>query len=217
MVFEQSEIEQLLLSRDIDPSSLDVLTTTLGLVNLDSHRLHRGELFQCPIIKDENRYVIALPSRLLSALRHALINQTLNAGLRDDVVVRYTQAVWGTVLESLYYLEIHPTTLQVEDLPRVPHIAEGVFHIDNDKALYVILATDPLHDYDNDQSFGKWQTGDLQQRIERAIEAAVSRLLQLPEPPNDILVLELTQGSGRSYPILNSTIEMAAVPVHECR
>lgn len=199
VVFEQAEIDQLLLSRGVDPSCLDILTTSFGLIDLDSHQLHRGELFQCPIVKDKNRCVIALPGRLLSALRHALINQTLNAELRDDVVARYTQAVWGTVLESLYYLDIHPSTLQVEDLPRVPHIAEGVFHLDSDKALYAILATDPLLDYDSEHTFSRWNTGDLQQRIEVAVEAAVSHLLQLAEPPNDILVLELTQSSGRSY------------------
>ncbi|MDQ1640605.1 MAG: hypothetical protein QOF62_3944 [Pyrinomonadaceae bacterium] len=199
VVFEQSEIDQLLARRGIDPSSLDTLTTSFGLIDPDSHRLHQGELFQRPIVRDRGRYVVALPSRLLSALRHALITKTLEAGLRDDVVARYTQAVWLTVLESLYYLEIHPATLQGEDLPRVPHIAEGVFQLDNDKAVYVILATDPLLDYDSDHTFSKWNTGGLQQRIESAVDAAVSHLLQLPEPPNDILVLELTQSSGRSY------------------
>lgn len=199
VLFEKSDVENLLLSHDINPASLDVLTTTFDHIDLDGYRLHDGELFQCPIVSEENQFVVALPSRLLSALRHALINQTLKAGLRDEVVARYTQAVWQTTLESLYYLETHPATPQVNDLPKVPNVAEGVFHLDNDKALYVILATDPLTDYDTKHTFSTWKTGALQQRIEKAVDAAVSHLLSLPQPPNDILVLELTQGIGRSY------------------
>jgi hypothetical protein len=199
VLFENSDIEKLLLSHGVDASSLDALTTTFDRIDLDAYRLHHGELFQCPIVKEGNQCVIALPSRLLSALRHALINQTLNAGLRDEVVARYTQAVWQTTLESLYYLETHPATPQLHDLPRVPNIAEAIFHLDNDKALYVILATDPLTDYDTEHTFSRWKTGALQQRIEQAVDAAVSHLLSLPQPPNDILVLELTQGMGRSY------------------
>ncbi|HXM36341.1 MAG TPA: hypothetical protein VN920_14200 [Pyrinomonadaceae bacterium] len=199
VIFEQPEIDRLLWSHGIDPSSLEILIKRLGDIDLSSHRLHHGELFRHPIVRVADRYIISLPSRLLSALRHALLVQAVEAGLQSDVVARYTGAVWETVVESLYYLEIHPATLQNDDLPRVPNIAEGMFHLDNDKALYVILATDPLVDYDTNETFGRWTTGDLQERIEGAVDAAVSHLLQLPQPPNDILVLELTQGIGRSY------------------
>src|SRR4029079_1466756 len=98
-------------------SSLEPLITTFEQIDLDAGGPHRGELFQCPIVREGNQFVIALPSRLLSALRHALMTQTLSAGLRDEVVARYTQAVWQTILESLYYLETHPATPQVSDLP----------------------------------------------------------------------------------------------------
>lgn len=199
VTFDKSEIESLLLSDGIEPTSLNCLTTEMGTVDLDSHRLNQGDLFQRPIVKAEDRYVVALPSQLLSALRHELINQTLGADLRQDVVARYTQAVWMTVLESLFYLDIRPATLQASDLPQIPHIAEGIFQLDNDKALYVILATDPLLHYDSEHTFSKWNTGDLQERVEEAVEAAISQLVHLPGPPNDILVIELIQSIGRSY------------------
>jgi len=199
VVFSKSELDELFLSKGIDSSCLNCLTIDLGSVDLDLVQLHQGQLNQSPIIKKGDQYIVTLPSRLLSALRHELINRALGANLREDIVARYTHVVWLTVLESLSYLNIVPASLQVDDFPRVPDIAEGIFQVDTDKGLYVILATDALLDYDRSRTFGTWNTAGLQERIESAAETAISRLLYSADAPNDILILVLIQRSGRSY------------------
>lgn len=201
VVFDRSELERVLLKRSINPAALNCLITKLGETSLDSYQLHESPLLERPIVEGGDFYVVALPTRLLTALRHALVNLTIDAGLRDDVVARYTQSVWGTVLESLLCLNIEPVTNQDQDLPPVPNTTEGLFKLDTDKALFVILATDPLREYDAEQAFGTWRLGDLQTTIEASVDSTLQRLFKLPIPPNDILILEVIQGIGRSYAV----------------
>lgn len=199
VAFNSAELEELLASRGVPLSALNDLTIQLGAIDLEAYGLNRGELFARPIVMAGDRYVVTLPARLLNALRHALINLTVQNHLVDDVVARYTQAVWDTVVESLYYLDIHPATPQERNLPDTPYIREGVFHLDTDKTLYVILATDSLSGYDHGRAFSQWHVGDLPQQIKDRIDIASSFLFTLPQPPNEVLILELIQGVGRSY------------------
>lgn len=199
VVFDRRQFEHSLSSRGINPSALDCLVTGLGEFDLDSYQLHESPLLERPIVKTSDWYIIALPTRLLTALRHALINLTIKAGLRDEVVSRYTQSVWGTILESLHCLNIDSVSNEQEGLPEVPNIKEGVFKLDTDKALCLVVATDQLLDYDSNKAFGGWNFGDLQRRIEDTLDSMLARLLALPTPPNDILICEILQGVGRSY------------------
>jgi hypothetical protein len=199
VVFHGAELEGLLRRRGVPFSALDDLTTRLGAIDLEAYRLHRGELFARPIVSVDDHYVVALPGRLLNALAHSLINLTNRADATREVVARYTQAVWETVVESLFYLDLHLATPPEADLPETPHIMDGVFHLDTDKALYVILATDPLAEYDSQRPFSEWRVGNLPEQIKDRMDIALSLLFTSPEPPNDVLVVELVQGVGRHY------------------
>lgn len=220
VAFDRTELAELLVARGIPLSALDDLTIRLGAVDLETYTLNGGELFARPIVLAGDRYVVTLPGRLLNALRHALVNLTTRAGLVEDVVSRYTQAVWGTVVESLYYLDIHPAALREGDFPESPYIIDGVFHLDTDKVLYVILATDALSGYEHDRAFSQWQVGDLPKQIRERIDTVSSLLFSLPEPPNDVLIIELIQGVGRSYALPLSSpsglpfLYMAAADLH---
>jgi hypothetical protein len=199
VVFHRAELEGLLGSRGVPLSALNDVTVQLGRIDLATYGLNRGELFARPIVLAGDQYIVTLPGRMLNALGHTLVNLTVVAGVTQEVVARYTQSIWDNVFESFYYLNISPATPPATDLPDIPHITDGVFHLDADKYLYVILATDSLSGYDADQAFSRWQVGDLPERIKERMDVALSFLFTLPEPPNDVLVLELIQGVGRSY------------------
>jgi hypothetical protein len=201
VVFGKQQFERVLLSHAIDPSVLDCLVTGLGELNLDSYQLHESPLLERPIIKTDEWYIVALPTRLLTALRHALVNLTIQAGLKDDVVSRYTRSVWDTILEAMHCMELDWVDYDQEDLPAVPYLKEGVFKLDTDKALCLVVATDPLVDYDSTKAFGVWNLGSLQEEIEVTFDSILARLLALPTPPNDILFCEIIQGLGRSYAV----------------
>lgn len=201
VVFGKQHLEAVLLSHAIDPSVLDCLVTRLGELDLDSYHLHESPLLERPIIKTDEWYIVALPTRLLSALRHALVNLTIEVGLRDDVVSRFTRSVWDTILEAMYCLNLDWVDHDQEDLPVVPNLKEGVFKLDTDKALCLVLAIDPLGDYDSTKAFGVWNFGNLQRQIEDTFDSMLARLLALPTPPNDILFCEIIQGVGRSYAV----------------
>jgi hypothetical protein len=180
VVFHRAEIEGLLGRRGVPFSALDDLTTRLGAIDLEAYRLHRGELFARPIVSVGDHYVVTLPGRLLNALGHALINLTNRAGVTREVVARYTQAVWETVVESLFYLDLHLATPPEVDLPGTPHIMDGVFHLDTDKALYVILATDPSAEYDSVRPFSEWRVGNLPEQIMERMDITLSLLFTSP-------------------------------------
>lgn len=202
VVFDREDLESLLLSRAIDPSVLNCLVTGLGDLDIDSYQLHESSLLERPIVKSDNWFIVAMPTRLLTALRHALVNLTIKAGLKDDVVSRYTQSVWGTILEALHCLKLDLVGNDHEDLPATSNtIKEGVFTLDTDKALCLVLTTDSLVDYDSSKAFGIWSFGNLQEQIEDRFNSMLARLLALPKPPNDILFCEIIQGVGRSYAV----------------
>lgn len=197
--FSRAEMEILLGSGGLSLSVLNDLTIPLGTINFQAYRLNKGELFARPIIQAGDQYIVTLPGRLLTALSHALINLAVRANVKDEVVTRYTQSVWRTVLENLYYLNIQQEARMMWEHPQPPDLADGVFGLDTDKVLYVILATDSLTEYDADDAFGQWQTGELSRRLESRIQKAISYLFSLPQPPNEVMVLELMQGVGRGY------------------
>jgi hypothetical protein len=201
VVFDRKHLDGFLLRRAIDPSVLDSLVTGLGELDLESYRLHESPLLERPIVKTEDWYIVALPTRLLTALRHALVNLTIEAGLTDDVVSRYTRSLWDTILEAMHCLKLDWVDEDQEDLPAVPTLKGGVFKLDTDKALCLVLGTDALVDYDPAKAFGVWNLGTLQEQIENTFDSMLARLLALPTPPNDILFCEIIQGVGRSYAV----------------
>jgi len=201
VVFSRKHLDSVLLRRAIDPSILNCLVTGLGELDLESYQLHESSLLERPIVKTDDWYIAAMPTRLLTALRHALVNLTIEAGVREDVVSRYTQSVWETIREAIDCLKIERVDEDHEELPAAPDIKEGVFKLDIDKALCVVLGTDSLDDYDSRKAFGVWNPGNLQQQIEDTFGSMLARLLALPTPPNDILFCEIIQGLGRSYKV----------------
>lgn len=199
VTFTENEL-QLLLSRvNIPLQTLEPLIMQLGQVSMSEYQPVTGEVYARPIIQNENIYVISLPHRLLNALRHALLKRVQSENLIDEIVKRFSEAVWVNVVDSLEYLEIE----QENPFSAIAHpdgcIIDATFRFDVDKVVQVIQATDTLTDYDANDAFGDWQTNQLSQAIKDKMRYLTAKLMTSTQQPNEIMFLLIIQGLGRGY------------------
>ena len=70
--------------------------------------------------------------------------------------------------------------------------------------MYVALLTDALTDYTPHEVSGYWEATGLGQRIDARLLAMQRYILSSPAPPNELLILFLSQGFGRSVMVGSS-------------
>jgi hypothetical protein len=201
--FERDELSSLLTKGGVSPTTLDPLMVPIGSIPADEYDLEKGALLTYPLIKADDKIIVALPGRLLAATRNELIRLALEKGLKDELVKGYTLAVWRTVVQSLEYLRI--PRIKRPSLPPlpsdVPHLHEGLFSLDSDKMLYALLVTDSLESYNPKQAYDRWPTRDIENLANQRLQQIDQYLVTLPKPPNEILFLILYQSTGRFYTV----------------
>lgn len=196
--FNRAEIEQLLAERHLPLSTLDQLMIPLGTVSVADYQIDHGDLQIRPIVQADGRFIVAIPSMLLVAARHALIRLALEYGVEAMLAQHYHESVWHDVVQSLQYLG-NPSFGQLEAASStVPCVRYGLFHMDKDKLICAILATDTFEQYPRDRAFSWWQWEREQEEIRVQIRLVEETLFSLHSPPNELLFLVLLQSSGRT-------------------
>lgn len=195
--FSQSELSNLLTIHNLPSSALEELILPLGTVLLANYQVDNGELLVRPIVRTADRFIVAIPGMLLSAARNELIRLAIEYGVKDELVARYTDAVWHTIFDSMRYIDNHVTSVKLPNTPDIPHFQEAIFGFDTDKVAYVALVVDSLNEYDVRDPFGKWPIDDiatqLEERIQEIYEYAFTRLTGI----NEVLFLLVAQSFGR--------------------
>lgn len=97
--FSWSELSNLLGIRGTSFSALEQLILPLGTVSLANYQIDNGELLVRPIVQTADGFVVAIPGLLLSSARNELIRLALESGVKDELVERYSDAVWRTVVD----------------------------------------------------------------------------------------------------------------------
>src|SRR5207237_458077 len=92
-------------------STLRPLLRPIGSLTIEDYEIERGELTKMPIVTAEDRYIVAIPSMLLSAVRHEITRLAIERGVQTELAARYKVAVWQTVRESFYYMDNHEVPL----------------------------------------------------------------------------------------------------------
>lgn len=195
--FSWSELSNLLGIHGTSFSALEQLILPLGTVSLANYQIDNGELLVRPIVQTADGFVVAIPGLLLSSARNELIRLALERGVKDELVERYSDAVWRTVVDSMNYIDNHLTSVPLPNAPNIPHFQEAIFSFDADKVAYVALLTDSLAEYDIRNPFGKWSLNgiatQLETRIQEIYEYAFTRLTGI----NEVLFLLVVQSFGR--------------------
>jgi hypothetical protein len=196
------DLEQALRVRGFDLHALDPLTVGLGETSLDECAPTTGPLDDRPLVQAGDSVILAVPGLMLAALRHKLICLAQEYGVASILAEGYRHAVWQTVTWSLDFLQHEPSEPSQVPLPPTPSempTIDGVFSMDTDKALYVSLTADNFREYDKDQVFGMWECPELPEQLEKRQRTVEEFLVEASSGLNEIVVLHLTAGAGRSY------------------
>lgn len=201
--FDRDNLSSLLSDRGIPPRALDDLIVSIGSVPADKYEIGEELLLTYPLIQAEDKVIVAVPGRLLAAVRNKLIRLASERRIRDDLVKAYTSAVWRTAVQSLELLSIPRISLrpQPPQLADAVYLQDGFFQLDADKILYAILIIDPLDGYNPEQAYDRWPTSDIELLVNQRLQQVEEYLLSLPKPPKEILFLILCQSTGRWYAI----------------
>ncbi len=196
--FGRGDLESFLAERHLPLSALDRLTATLGSVSIADYQINHGDLQTRPIVRAGDQFIVALPGMLLVAARHELIRLAFEYGVEGELAQQYHAAVWHSVVRSLGYLGNIPFARLEAVGPTIRGCQHALFHLDTDKLLCAVLATDALEEYPLDQAFGMWPFEQMKAGIATQLLFVEEELFGMSSPPNEVLFLVLVQPIGRS-------------------
>lgn len=204
VLFQESELTDLLERQGLRLEALERLVLPFGSITADSYRLADGSVISHPILRARDQFIVANPESLLSAIRHHVVCLALELDVQDELARRYHTAVWETAVDALRYMNIRPRFLASDCLTVSPCFQDALLSFDTDKLVYVALVTDALTDYNPDEVSGYWEANELARRIDARVRAMQHHILSSAEPPNELLILFLSQGFGRSVMVGSS-------------
>lgn len=199
VTFSGSEFVRLLTHSRLPSSTLNDLVTRQGDLKIEDYSLGLSNpLLAKPIVLAGDKYVAAIPSALLTACRHELIRRAKTYKAIDLLAERFNLSVWSNVVDSLEHLGNPIIPLKPPTFNEPPLHSDAFFSLDRDKLLYALLVTDPLNDYQDDEAFGMWSHGDLQERIEGRLKQ-IEEFIYRNNIANEMLLMVLVEGIGRPF------------------
>lgn len=195
--FSHSEARSLLREVGAELSDLEPLVTPIGSVCLEDYHIDNGALLTKPIVRTGDNLIVSLPGMLVPAAWNQVIGLAIDSGSKHELAERYSLAVWDNVTQSLGSLDHDPVRFP---LPKnqTPGLREGIFTLDKDKLIYAVLVTDTLDHYDKKSPFGSWPVRDLEAKTAERVREIERRILASRAAPNELLILLIHQGIGRS-------------------
>lgn len=197
VTFDAPECAGLLAAHGLPPDALDPVIALPGDPSGDTDDAILDRIQARPIVSVDGRLVVSLPGRLLVAARHALLRLAHEHGVGGEVARRYRDAVWATVAESLAALG-HSRLGLLRMQPEMACATDGVFSLDVDTVLYVLLVTDNGDAYEADGPHGPWPLDGLPDQIIAHVRAAHAIIAHEEPVPQGILTLVVAQGVGRT-------------------
>ncbi|MDP9381426.1 MAG: hypothetical protein M3Q29_15025 [Chloroflexota bacterium] len=196
--FPRSRLQRLLRRSGLAIEDLLPIVSDIGVRELEVEDPHEAPLLATPILRHRDRYVLAVPSAIPAALRHAAVRLAIRHGVCEEMVERYRRAVARTVEHSLDLIACQRLPIQPPTSIRDLGVSSALFQMDRDKVVLVSLITDDLQEYDEGKLIGTWVPGvPLKQAEERLLE--VERHICAEHGwINEILHLVVVQNLGRS-------------------
>lgn len=202
VTFHTRELDRLLRERGLFRSLIAPFTVGLGEIALASFDVEGGPLRLRPLIRSRGRVVLAAPGAVAVAARAWILEMASEAGVLPELAWRYHVVVGRRVARAFERMgnEIQP--LRPEWLPTppspLPCVSDLMFDADADKALFIVLVTDPLRG--NAGRLGTpWEVdGQADVLLEhlRDVEAALYAMYPVL---NEVTFLVVVQGVGRPH------------------
>ena len=211
--FSLRELEDNFGPFGLEYSDLEPFIRPFGQLKIDSYSFQNSPIHFKPIIRFEDKLVVAEPWMLLATLRHHILLAAKKYGVIDLLFEEYQKAVLHTVGFSLnrfgykqIYYALQETDLQID-------IRESLWTLDADKVFYVVVRFDNFTDYSGNDLFkdninlkeGKWLDKRLME-VEQQVHQANVNL-------GDIFFLLINVGIGRSQIIALQLNKLEQEPV----
>jgi len=197
VTFSISELGILLQTKQLGISAIERLVLPSGSITCDSYAVGDGPAVARPIFFSGDRYIVANPQNIISALRHQIVCLAMESGVQEELARRYHEVIWQTVVDTFDFMR-HDLESYVDDVSGPPWLSEGLFAFDSDKLAYVALITDPLDDYDVNEVFGYWPAAGVEKAMNYRLTSVQHHVLTSPNAPNEILSVFLSAGFGRT-------------------
>lgn len=198
VVFLQSEIDQILHRSGVQAGVLEAFVTDMGFVKLGGFDWQEGPLHSKPLVRVGDKLIVSMPGCLLAALRHRLIVLAQEFDVIDELALRFHKAVWQTVTTCLEYFRYDRLGMPPSPNSALATVSEDFWAIDTDTALYAILVTDDLDNYEQDKAFGVWNQANVREITEQKHLAAEKAILEQTHGLNQIFAIYLYCGVGRT-------------------
>lgn len=193
VVFGQDDLASLF----IETEDFEDIVSGIGDGQPKEVDLYAERLAQRPIVLLGEQYIVAQPSNLLVAWRHAVLQRAALHGLETRLAGRLRDVVWSDVQTSLDFLGWDLRQVADSHPGAPPNFLEAVAPVDRDKAVYISLVTDDLEGYA--QPFGEWDVEQYVSFIEQRLSEVERGLLTVENGPNDVVHLVLFQSFGRVH------------------
>jgi hypothetical protein len=213
VMYSIQEMDNYLGSTGLSASCLEPFIQPFGQLNGGSYSFQSSPLHAQPIIRFEDRLIIAEPLMLLAALRHRILTTAKQYGVMDLLFEEYQKANLMTVGASLDRLGHRQIPFPLPETENDLSIQESIWSLDTDKMLYAVVMSDNFTDYNGDEVFEdkSWiEEGDL---LDKHLLIAEQHIRQVASNLGDIFFLIVHAGVGRSRIIGLQLIGLTKEPI----
>nr|WP_319372521.1 SEC-C domain-containing protein [uncultured Methanobacterium sp.] len=151
VIFTEKEIENL-TSNHYD--SIFPFILPLGHQKFKVEDPLKNPLFFSPLVKIDDKIVVALPGMVAGTLRHFILFQSQEFGVKNLLLRGLREKMWFDVNQCLDMMSFEHIPLDLPQWDKNISFEEGIFRIDNDKIAYVLLIMDDLTGYNLDEPYG---------------------------------------------------------------
>lgn len=148
---QRRELERIL---GCSASVLDPLVHDLAEGPLPPETQRQDPLERTPILRRDDRYVIAWPHALSVAATHSLIAMAIDADVERTLGEVITARAVSHVAAGAQRMDWHPVREIAPSQDTPAHSL--VFSIDRDKLAHVVVVADDLDEYDTNDPRGQW-------------------------------------------------------------
>ena len=181
-------------------SGLGELSAPMGSISLSDEIVLEAGLLLKPIVRMHNSYIVGVPGAILTSTVYSLIRLANHYNVIEELADRYCNAVWHSTCKSLGRLG--NSIISDFPLPKLdmPCSRDGVFQLDSDKVMYVLLATDTSNQFDTSTIGDPFDARERSSQIYERLKVLPTEIFRSAKGLNDLLCVVIIEGVGR--PIL---------------
>ena len=146
ITFSETEFAASLSGMALLPKTFGPLCTEAGTVAWTDYSLTLGALRSAPFFKAGDDLIVPIPSLLGNGLRLRILNFAYELKREFHLLHTYREVIWAEMVELLGLFGCDPVLASLPE-PLPARFKEGLFSLDRDKIIYVLLVTDGFGDY----------------------------------------------------------------------